>query len=216
MSKSRLLILGAGGHGKVVAETAFLSNQFSKISFLDDQINGADFLPSHLNSSIIGSFSDCHLPEIRHEFSSAIVAIGDPASRLLWSSLLVEAGYALPALIHPSAIISPSAQLDNGVVVFAHVVVQASCSIGFGAILNTGCSVDHDSDIADGVHLCPGSRLAGEVKVGERSWIGIGASVIQQVRIGSDVTVGAGAAVVRDIPNKVTVVGVPARVVSSR
>ena len=84
--------------------------------------------------------------------------------------------------------------------------------IGSGAILNTGCSVDHDAQLADGVHLCPGARLAGEVHVGARSWIGVGASVIQQVRIGSDVTVGAGAAVVRDLPDGVTAVGVPARV----
>jgi acetyltransferase-like isoleucine patch superfamily enzyme len=100
-------------------------------------------------------------------------------------------------------------------VLFAQAVVQAQASIGTGAILNTGCSVDHDAQISDVVHICPGARLAGEVKVGARSWIGIGASVIQQVRIGSDVTVGAGAAVVRDLPDGVTAVGVPARVLSS-
>jgi serine acetyltransferase len=90
--------------------------------------------------------------------------------------------------------------------------VQSFATIGVGAILNTGCSVDHDAQLADGVHICPGARLAGEVQVGSRSWIGIGASVIQQVRIGSDVTVGAGAAVVRNLPDGVTAVGVPARV----
>jgi len=100
-------------------------------------------------------------------------------------------------------------------VVFAQAAVQAQASIGKGAILNTSCSVDHDAQLSDAVHVCPGARLAGEVKVGARSWIGIGASVIQQVRIGSDVTVGAGAAVVRDLPNGVTAVGVPARVLSS-
>jgi len=86
------------------------------------------------------------------------------------------------------------------------------CRSAGDAILNTGCSVDHDVQLDDGVHICPGARLAGEVQVGSRSWIGIGASVIQQVRIGSDVTVGAGAAVVRDLPDGVTAVGVPARV----
>jgi acetyltransferase-like isoleucine patch superfamily enzyme len=85
--------------------------------------------------------------------------------------------------------------------------------IGTGAIFNTGCSVDHDAQLADGVHICPGARLAGAVHVGTRSWLGIGASVIQQVRIGSDVTVGAGAAVVRDLADGVTAVGVPAKVI---
>ena len=84
-----------------------------------------------------------------------------------------------------------------------------------GVILNTGCSVDHDSQLSDGVHICPGAHLAGEVNVGARSCIGIGASVVQQVRIGSDVIVGAGSVVVRDIPSSVTAVGVPARVVYS-
>jgi acetyltransferase-like isoleucine patch superfamily enzyme len=99
--------------------------------------------------------------------------------------------------------------------VFALAAVQAQASIGTGAILNTGCSVDHDAKLADGVHICPGATLAGAVNIGARSWIGIGASVIQQVCIGSDVTVGAGAAVVRDLPDGVTAVGVPARVLSS-
>ena len=97
---------------------------------------------------------------------------------------------------------------------FAEAVLQADSFVGMGSILNTGCSVDHDSQLADGVHICPGARLAGEVYVGARSWIGIGSSVIQQVRIGSDVIVGAGAAVVSDVPNQVTVVGVPARILS--
>jgi acetyltransferase-like isoleucine patch superfamily enzyme len=97
-------------------------------------------------------------------------------------------------------------------VVFAQAAVQALASIGVGSILNTGCSVDHDAQLAGGVHICPGAHLAGEVQVGSRSWIGIGASVIQQVRIGADVTVGAGAAVVCDLPDGVTAVGVPARV----
>ncbi|KZR85772.1 putative acetyltransferase EpsM [Synechococcus sp. MIT S9504] len=95
---------------------------------------------------------------------------------------------------------------------FAQVVVQAQASIGTGAILNTGCSVEHDVKLANGVHICPGARLAGLVQVGSCSWIGIGASVIQQICIGDDVTVGAGAAVVRDLPDGVTAVGVPARV----
>ena len=80
------------------------------------------------------------------------------------------------------------------------------------AILNTSCSIDHDVQLADGVHVCPGARLAGEVHVGERSWIGIGAPLIQQIRIGCDVTIGAGAAVISDLPVGVTAVGVPARV----
>lgn len=207
---SALLILGAGGHAKVVAETALASGVASRIAFLDERT-----LPPVLNWPVLGPLDKTLEPSIREQFPAALVAIGNPATRLLWIDRLHAAGYRLPLLIHPSAWISPSAQIGPASVVFAQVAVQAQALIGSGAILNTGCSVDHDAQLADGVHLCPGARLAGEVHVGARSWIGIGASVIQQVRIGSDVTVGAGAAVVRDLPDGVTAVGVPARVLSN-
>ena len=207
---SGLLILGAGGHAKVVAETVLARGSVSSIAFLDDRP-----LPPILGWPVLGCLDQALDLSIQEKFPAALVAIGNPETRLLWLAKLQAAGYQLPLLIHPSAWISPSAQIGPGSVVFAQAAVQAQAEIGIGAILNTGCSVDHDAQLSDAVHICPGARLAGEVKVGARSWIGIGASVIQQVRIGSDVTVGAGAAVVRDLPNGVTAVGVPARVLSS-
>ena len=212
---SGLLILGAGGHSKVVAETALASGVASSVAFLDDRCTGLDSCLTVLGWPVMGPLVLSLQADIAAQFEAAVVAIGDAATRLHWIQQLQHAGYHLPVLMHPTAWVSPSAQLGPASVVFAQVAVQAQVSIGTGAILNTGCIVDHDAQLADGVHLGPGSRLAGEVNVGARSWIGIGASVIQQVRIGSDVTIGAGAAVVRDLPNSVTAVGVPARVVSS-
>ena len=205
-----VLILGAGGHAKVVAETALASGRASSIGFLDDRP-----LLSILGWPVLGRLDQALDSSIQAKFPAAFVAIGHPDTRLRWLAKLEAAGYRLPLLIHPSAWVSPSAQIGPGSVVFAQAAVQAKAMIGKGAILNTGCSVDHDAQLADGVHLCPGSRLAGTVHIGARSWIGIGASVIQQVRIGSDVTVGAGAAVVRDLPDGVSAVGVPARILSS-
>lgn len=207
---SDLLILGAGGHAKVVAETALAAGVASRIAFLDDRPS-----PPVLGWPVLGSLDQALEPSIQEQFTSAVVAIGHPSTRLRWIERLQKAGYELPVLIHPSAWISPSAQFGPGSVVFAQAAVQSQAVIGTGAILNTGCSVDHDVQLGDGVHICPGARLAGEVQVGFRSWIGIGASVIQQIRIGADVTVGAGAAVVRDLPDGVTAVGVPARILSS-
>ncbi|WP_341885266.1 NeuD/PglB/VioB family sugar acetyltransferase [Synechococcus sp. UW140] len=204
---SGLLILGAGGHAKVVAETALASGVASGLAFLDDRS-----LPRVLGWPVLGPLDQALDTSIQAEFTAALVAIGHPATRLHWLARLQASGYQLPLLIHPSACISPSAQIGHGTVVFAQAAVQAQAVIGIGAILNTGCSVDHDVRLADGVHICPGARLAGEVQVGARSCIGIGASVIQQVCIGSDVVVGAGAAVVRDLPDGVTAVGVPAHV----
>ena len=206
-----LLLLGAGGHARVVAETALSTGRFTSIAFLDDRCSGLGELPDQLGWPVIGPFSAAHDHQICQQFQAALVAVGKAAVRLQWLPRLAAAGYELPVVIHPTAWISPSAQLGAGSVVFAQASIQAQAVIGSGAILNTGCSVDHDAQLGNGVHICPGARLAGEVQVGDRSWIGIGSSVIQQIRIGDDVTVGAGAAVVRDLPNGVTAVGVPAR-----
>ena len=209
---SALLLLGAGGHSRVVAETALATGHFSRIAFLDDRRCDSVQLPDQLDWPVIGPFEAALDPLIRQQFPAALVAIGDAAVRLQWLPRLAVVGYELPVLIHPTAWLSPSARVGGGSVVFAHAAIQAQVLIGSAAILNTGCSVDHDVQLGDGVHICPGARLAGEVQVGDRSWIGIGASVIQQIRIGADVRVGAGAAVVRDLPDGVTAVGVPARV----
>ena len=212
---SKMLILGAGGHAKVVAETALASGIASNLAFLDDRCSVLEEVPPVLGWPVIGPLVLSLEGSTASEFDAAVVAIAHAPTRLHWIKQLQAAGYHLPALLHPTAWVSPSARIGPASVVFAQVAVQAQAFIGTGAILNTGCSVDHDAQLADGVHICPGARLAGEVQVGVRSWIGLGASVIQQVSIGSDVTVGAGAAVVRNVPNKVNVVGVPARVVSS-
>jgi sugar O-acyltransferase (sialic acid O-acetyltransferase NeuD family) len=209
---SALLILGAGGHARVVAETALAAGYCSRIAFLDDRCTAPGQLPAVLDWPVIGPFSKALEPETKKQFAAALVAIGTSSLRLHWLRQLLAAGHALPVLIHPAASVSPSAQIGVGSVVFAQATIQTQAVIGRGAILNTGCGVDHDSQLADGVHICPGAHLAGEVQVGAHSWIGIGASVIQRIRIGADVTVGAGAAVVRDLPDGVTAVGVPARV----
>lgn len=209
---STLLILGAGGHAKVVAETALALGQFSRIAFLDDHRYSSEAMPKVVGWPVLGALSQALEPAMLGTFDSALVAFGRASSRLFWLERLSAAGYSLPSLVHPTAWVSPTAQLGSGTVVLAQAVVQAQAVIGPGAILNTGCSVDHDSQLAAGVHVCPGARLAGEVTVGMSSWIGIGACVIQQIHIGSNVTVGAGAAVVCDLPDGVTAKGVPARV----
>lgn len=206
-----LLILGAGGHARVLAETAQAQGGFSRIAFLDDRVQHPADPSTVLGWPLLGRLDRAIEPAILQAFPAALVGIGHAATRLHWLEALARIGYQLPTLIHPTAWVSPSASLGPGSVVFAQVAVQAQASIATGAILNTGCSVDHDVHLADGVHICPGARLAGGVHVGARSWIGIGACVIQQVRIGADVTVGAGAAVVQDLPDGITAVGVPAR-----
>ena len=201
----RLAILGASGHGKVVADGAQASG-WASIVFFDDawperRMNGA--------WPIIGA--SAQLLEQLGEFEGVIVAIGNNAVRREKLELLRRHGATLVSIVHPSAVVSPHADIGEGSVVFATAVVNAFSKVGGGAILNTGCSVDHDCSLGVCVHVSPGARLAGGVVVGDESWIGIGAAVRQQVAIGMQVVVGAGAAVVSDISDNMTVVGVPAR-----
>ena len=198
-----------------MAETSLACDAASNVAYLDDRCIDLNACLHVLGWPVMGSLVLSLQAETASQFDAAVVAIGHAATRLHWIQELQVTCYHLPVLMHPTAWVSPSAQFGPASVVFAQVAVQAQVSIGTGAILNTGCSVDHEAQLAEGVHICPGARLAGEVTVGARSWIGICASVIQQVSIGSDVIVGAGAAVVRDLPDGVTAVGVPARVLPS-
>lgn len=201
----KLAVLGASGHGKVVADTAE-SCGWTEIVFFDDAwpsrvVNG--------NWPVVGT-SDDLLAQIQN-FDGVIVAIGNNAVRQAKLFALLQSGAILATLVHPAACVSRYATVGGGTVIFAGAVLNAGASIGMGGILNTGCSVDHDCDLAESVHVSPGARLAGGVHIGDRTWIGIGACVKQMVTIGSDVLVGAGAAVVNDLVGGVTVVGVPAR-----
>lgn len=201
----RLAIVGAGGHGKVVADTAECCG-WEIVEFFEDnwsgrEANGAWRIAGD-TSKLIGLLQD---------YDGVIVAIGNNAIRHAKLMELAASGAQLISLIHPRATISRYSTIGMGSVVFAGVVVNAGARIGTGAILNTGCSIDHDCVLGNAVHVSPGARLAGAVQVGNMSWIGIGACVKQAVQIGAQVTVGAGAAVVSDLADSQTVVGVPAR-----
>lgn len=203
----RLAILGASGHGKVVADTAECSG-WQVVEFFDDawpQISSIGGWP------VIGKTDD--LLGRLAEYDGALVAIGNNRVRQEKLQQLKSAGAYLPVLVHPSAVISRYANIGPGTVVFASAVVNAYALIGEGAILNTGCSVDHDCVLGDCVHVSPGARLAGAVNVGNESWIGIGACVRQVINIGANVLIGAGAAVVCDISDNMNATGVPARAV---
>ncbi|WP_341863270.1 acetyltransferase [Gymnodinialimonas sp. 57CJ19] len=192
-----MLIIGAGGHGKVVADTAIASG-YDNIAFLDD---------AWPEKTSIGSWKVQGKPE-KSDFPT-FCAVGSNAARegIFRAFELDDA----PVLVHPSAITSPSSVVENGSLLVAGAIVNADARIGKGVILNTACSIDHDCVVGDFAHVSPGARLAGNVRIGKRSWIGIGAVVREGICIGDDVVIGAGSVVVEDIESGARVCGVPAR-----
>jgi sugar O-acyltransferase (sialic acid O-acetyltransferase NeuD family) len=201
-----LLIAGAGGHGKVVADAALSSGRWNEVVFLDDA-----WPQKKENGSwgILGKIEN--LPEWRIRCNDAVVAIGSNRLRLIFQRRLADAGFEIASVVHPSAQISPFSRIGSGSVVFANAVVNVDTVIGEGSIINTAATIDHDCRLGMGVHVSPGAHLAGKVSVGEFSWIGIGGVVRELISIGSDVIVAAGAVVVADIPDGMTVMGIPAR-----
>lgn len=200
----RLAILGASGHGKVVADTAECCG-WSDIEFYDDAWPNLK-----ANGAWVVSGDTVALVEQIAQYDGVLVAIGDNRIRQLKIRELIRAGAKMTTLIHPTATVSRYARLGVGSVVFAGAIMNVSAAAGEGTILNTGCSVDHDCILGNAVHISPGVRLAGNVRVGDLSWIGIGACVRQSICIGRQVTVGAGAAVVSHLADNIIVVGVPA------
>ncbi|WP_060483753.1 acetyltransferase [Pseudomonas sp. NBRC 111123] len=205
----RLAILGASGHGKVLADIAELCG-WPEVVFYDDawparQVNG--------HWPIVGD-SAALLAQLS-SVEGVIVGIGNNQVRHDKQRQLAAVDAPIVSLIHPQAVISPRSAIGIGSVVMGGVVVNIDSRIGDGAILNTGCSVDHDNLLGDFVHLSPGARLAGGVTVGDLTWVGIGACIRQMIQVGSRVVIGAGAVVVKPVADGITAVGVPARSLAS-
>jgi sugar O-acyltransferase (sialic acid O-acetyltransferase NeuD family) len=208
----QLIIIGAGGHGKVVLDILRAGGQHEPVGFVDSFANRAG--TTYCGLPIFGPANV--LPKLRQQnIRGAIVAIGDCRARQRYATLLREQGFELVNAIHPTASISPTAVLGKNIVIAALVAVCADAKIGDSAILNTSCVVDHECEVGEAVHICPGAHLAGRVRVGAGAWVGLGSNVIQCMSIGEHATVGAGAVVIHDVPANATVVGVPARVVKT-
>lgn len=193
-----IAIIGAGGHGKVAADTAEAAG-YTEIVFLDQKYG---------ERSRNGHWPIIGLPELSKD-RTCFLAIGNNSTR---ERLCKELDFAtLPSLVHPTAIVSRYAKLERGVLLVAGSVINVDVFIGECSIINTSATVDHDCTIGAFVHISPGANIAGGVSVGDRSWIGAGAVVKENIKIGADALVGAGAVVINDVPDGSTVVGNPAK-----
>jgi len=195
-----LVIIGASGHGRVVADIAEKAG-YERILFLDDNINIKECGPY----SVVGRSTEA----IRYKNCDFFVAIGNAVIRRKLQEQLKQLNVA--TLIHPNAIIGKDVRIGIGTVVMAGAVINPGSQIGDGCIINTCASVDHDCCIGDYVHVSVGSHLAGSVKIKDDTWVGAGATIINNINVTSGCMIGAGAVVVKDIIEKGTYLGVPAK-----
>lgn len=205
-NQKKLAVVGASGHGLVVAESAERIGLWSLIEFYDDAF------PDKLENPpypILGTIEQATgLCPDQYDFA---LGIGNNRVRLEVARKLHDAGQFLPAIIDPTSTISKYASIDEGAFVAPGAIVNPRATVGKFSILNTKAVVEHDCAISDGAHISPNAALGGTVTVGERTWIGIGACVKNNISIGSDCVIGAGSVVVSNIPDNSIAYGNPAK-----
>jgi sugar O-acyltransferase (sialic acid O-acetyltransferase NeuD family) len=193
---------------RVIIDTIIKEGKYRIVGIIDDDSNL--WKSEFCGCPVIGG--ENVLKDKTYRDTRLILAIGDNAARKKFWHTINVVGYELACAVHPSAQVGTNVSIGLGTVIMANIAINSGTRIGENVIINTGATVDHDCVLEDYVHISPGAHLAGDVWVGELTHIGIGASVVQGVRIGRNVIIGAGAAVIDDIPDNVTAVGVPARV----
>jgi sugar O-acyltransferase (sialic acid O-acetyltransferase NeuD family) len=197
---NRLVIIGAGGHGKAIADNA-LKNGYTDICFIDD-----DAVGTCLDFPIIGTSAD--ITELNDGKTDFIIGIGNNAVR---KEIAEKYSVNWVTLIHPSAQIATHVSIGKGTVVMAGAVINVCATVGSHCIINSHAVVEHDNVVEDYVHISPNAALGGTVRIGKETHIGIGATVINNIEICPNCLVGAGAVVVRNIKELGTYIGVPIR-----
>lgn len=197
----KLSIIGASGHGKVVADIAE-KNGYDEIEFFDDDA-GLDHCGKWPVVGTVHEALECE--------NDVFIAIGKAEIREALMECFKDRTF--PILIHPNAVVADDVVIGEGSVVMAGAVINPGSKLGRGVIINTCSSVDHDCNIADFVHISVGAHLSGTVNVGKGTWIAVGASIVNNVDICPGCVIGSGAVVIRNIEEAGTYVGVPVRMI---
>ena len=201
----KLAVIGASGHGKVVADIA--EELGFDISFFDDACSEKTNIEHWV---IRGALLD--FLAVSDLYCGAVVAIGNAKIRENIFTKLHQLNINTPIIQHPSAKVSQYVSIGHGCVIMPGAIINAFSTIGNSCIINSNAVVEHDCNLDDFVHMCPSSAVAGGVTIGKRTWVGIGASIRQMLTVGADALIGAGSVVVNDIAAGATVAGVPAKV----
>lgn len=200
-----LAIIGAGGHGKVVADAAVASG-WKTVSFFDDCV---EQVTSNPHWSVLGTIEDYFSKSFN--FNGVIVALGENETRQQIINRVINSQIQLTTIIHPNSNISAYADIGPGTAVLANAVINIGVKIGMGCIINSAAVIEHDCLISDAVHVSPAAVILGNVVIEEASWIGAGSVVKNNLRIGKKVVVGAGSVVLKNVEDSKTVFGNPTR-----
>jgi len=201
----RLLIIGTGGHGKVVMDCA--KKYYDTISFMTNDTNSAG-----INGYPVIFEQQTSAEYIKNNFDELIVAIGNNNARVKISLDYAAKGIKLATIIHETAVVSESAVIGEGTVILANAVINPFANIGKCCIINTGAIIEHDCILKDGVHISPNAAMGGTVCIGEKTWVCVGSSIANNIKIGEKSIIGAGSVIIKDIPDKVLAAGVPAKI----
>jgi sugar O-acyltransferase (sialic acid O-acetyltransferase NeuD family) len=207
--RQRVVVYGAGGHGKVVADVVLAMGAHEIVGFVDDRAGAARTV---LGMPLLGGGD-----WLEREGDVAVaLAIGSNQARKAAAERCLACGATLLTAVHPRATIAPSARLERGVVVMAGAVINPDAVVGEGAIVNTGAVVEHDVVLGPFALLSPNATTGGAARIGALAHVGLSATVLPGVSVGANVVVGAGAVVIRDVAPGESVVGVPARALVRR
>ena len=201
---NKLIIIGVNGHGKVVADIALAQGKYDEIAFLCNFEKKKECM----GFPVIGKNADASRYIEKADF---VVAIGDGEKRKEIMEELAAMGASFATLIHPAVVLGSRVKIGEGTVVMPGAIIQAETMIGKGCIVNTSSSIDHNCILKDYAHVAVGAHLCGMVEVGELTWIGAGATIINGIHICSECMIGAGAVVVKNVKEKGSYIGVPAR-----
>jgi sugar O-acyltransferase (sialic acid O-acetyltransferase NeuD family) len=206
-----LIIFGASGHARVIADAARRSASFNVVGFVDQDRPAGEVVDG---VTVLGNEAGLQDILSRSANVMAIIGVGDNQARARIATSMKQTfpGLQFANVIHPSAVIADDVRFGKGVFVAASATINCGSQLGDHVVINTRASVDHDCVIDDYGFVGPGASLAGGVRVGRGSFIGTGAAVIPSIQIGNDAVIGAGSAVVRSVASGLTVAGVPARV----
>jgi len=209
----KIILIGAGGHCKVIIDIIKSTNEYEIVGITDKNIKG-----SLLETPIIGDdiiLEKLYESGVEYAFV-CLGAIKDFSVRNKLYQMLKNIGFKVPILIHKNAIISKYASIGEGTCVMPGAIVNPGANIGENCIINTGSIIEHDCKLENNIHISPKVCLGGGVKIGNNSHVGIGSTVIQGITIGNNVTIGAGAVVINDIQDECVAVGVPAKVIKPK